>query len=95
MNKQDFMRYNLVTSFVCVQCGNKLALSYNTPKSGDYETQKNDGITGAGKVEQRVAIHPCEKCYGEAIRPLEAIRDALAVMNRNTAKSESGQGGVV
>ncbi len=79
MNK-DIVRYNLVTSFVCAQCGNKLALSYQAPKTIEYEPEKSDGITGASKVEQHIAIHPCAKCYGAAIRPLEALRDALSVV---------------
>ncbi len=74
----DSIRYNLVTSFVCAKCGNKLALSYERPKRrADYEPEKDDGITGAMKVEQAIAVHPCKRCYAAATEPIEALRRAL------------------
>lgn len=83
----DSIRYNLVTSFVCSQCGEKLALTYKPAKSTEYHPEKEDGITGAAKVEQRIGIHPCRQCYGAAIEPLEALRKALGAIS--PAKSEA------
>lgn len=80
----DNMRYNLVTQFVCAQCGTTLAMSYTAPKAA-YDSSTEDHITGAAKVEQRLAIHPCRKCYGEAIAPLEALRSALKAIAPNDA----------
>lgn len=77
MNNEDSMRYNLVTKFMCAKCGHQLALSYRVPKVVKYEPEKSDGITGASKVEQDIAVHPCSKCYREAIEPLEALRKGL------------------
>ena len=79
----DSMRYNLVTTFVCAKCGNKLALSYQAPRGDEYAPEKNDGITGAAKVEQRVAIRPCSKCYAEATKPIEALREALGIKGKS------------
>lgn len=53
-------------------------LSYDAPRTTAYHPEASDGITGAAKVVQNVAIHPCAKCYGDAVRPLELLKAALA-----------------
>ncbi len=84
------MRYNLVTRFVCAKCGSGLAISYGAPYSNEYCPEKGDGITGAAKVEQFIAIHPCTKFYGDAIRPIEALRAALnADIAASTTKGDA------
>ena len=75
---KDSMRFNLVTNFVCAKCGGPLMLSYDAPRTRAYHPEASDGITGAAKVVQNVAIHPCAKCYGDAVRPLELLKAALA-----------------
>lgn len=76
----DMIRYNLVTQFCCAKCGALLMLSYDAPKTS-IDDIKNDGITGAAKVNQKIAIHPCEKCYGEAMHPLNLLREAIGITN--------------
>jgi hypothetical protein len=70
----DYGRNYLVTSFVCAKCQTVLTLSYNVSKGHKYV---NDGITGGNKVDNQIAIHPCEKCYSEATKPLELIKQAM------------------
>lgn len=84
MSTKDFCRYNLVTKFVCAQCGTQLMLSYAVPKEnfGESEIEVDDRITGAAKVENRIAIHPCGKCYREATEPLEYLRKAVAAAQK-------------
>lgn len=84
-SRGDSMRYNLVTQFVCAECGTQLSLSYTVPKPPEDQPYdpfavRDDRITGAAKVENKIAIHPCAKCYGEAIGPIEAIRNALKII---------------
>lgn len=74
---KDSMRYNLVTNFKCVNCGNKLELSYEGNKNSDYKPETYDGITGAKKVEMSIYIHPCRKCYDEATAPIKALQSIL------------------
>ncbi len=74
----DFGRRFLVTSFVCVNCGNTLEISYGKPVDGEYVS---DGITGGHKVENKIAVYPCKKCYGDAIEPINMIKQALAQIN--------------
>jgi hypothetical protein len=71
---KDFGRTHLVSVLVCTDCGNPLNASYDKPKSGG---QFDGSITGAAKVEQVIAIHPCEHCLGAARRPLRLMREAL------------------
>lgn len=80
---KDAMRHHLVTSFICAKCGGLLSLSYETPKSisGSYVS---DGVTGAAKVENQIAVHPCDRCYSAVTKPLLALRDALSTLT--TAK---------
>jgi hypothetical protein len=75
----NFSRYNLVTKFVCANCGKFLCLSYEAPDLGDYEQDSGtrDNITGADKVENRIAIEPCKTCYSKAREPIEHLRAAL------------------
>lgn len=70
---RDLQRYNLVTHFVCARCGTNLRLSYDTPK----KDAGIDNITGAQKVDNFIAIHPCVKCYGDATKPLALLKEAL------------------
>lgn len=77
MSNDDSMRFHLVTKFACAKCGGQLALSYNAPRNSRFDRCEPDGISGAFKAEERIAIHPCEKCYGDAVKPLEALRQAL------------------
>lgn len=82
MNNQDNSRYNLVTKFICAKCGEQLTMSYSAPaaKATGYNRDAEDGITGALKVENRIAIHPCRKCYSDAVAPMDAMRKALAAV---------------
>ncbi|HTH45555.1 MAG TPA: hypothetical protein VL528_10795 [Oxalicibacterium sp.] len=75
----DYMRFNLVTKFVCTNCGHQLALSHDAPRGLgiEYAPDKEDGITGAAKVEQSIGVHPCQNCYTKATAPLRALREAL------------------
>lgn len=73
----DCMRYNLVTKFSCAICGSPLRVSYAKPKALDLHPEANDGITGAAKVEMTISVHPCDKCYKDAVRPLHLLSEAL------------------
>lgn len=75
---QDSSRYNLVTNFNCAQCGDKLRLTYDRPMpKGEYDPEKEDGITGADKVEASIYIHPCNRCFSELKEPLDTLRKIL------------------
>ena len=77
---KDRQRFNLVTSFVCYRCGNKLELSYDSPqKGGDFQPEADDGLTGQSKVALVITVHPCEKCYNELSAPIETLRRILEV----------------
>lgn len=79
--KDDAMRTHLVTKFICAKCGNSVKLSYEEPKVDSFDREVvNDRITGAAKVDQSVYLHPCQKCYGEATAPIEALRQVLGVI---------------
>lgn len=68
------MRKSLVTQFVCASCGDYLSLSYDKPKHPSNSLQGEDySITGACKVDNVIAVHPCERCFGEVKRPMEAL----------------------
>jgi hypothetical protein len=82
----DVFRYNLVTKFVCANCGQQLRLSYEAPKTTKYNQFADSGITGACKVEQDVSIYPCDSCYGEAIRPIKALADAMKAAESHAGK---------
>lgn len=79
----DSSRTFVVTTFRCTVCGNALNVSYcNEPGKlqprGEYV---DDGITGADKVEQRINVHPCEKCLSplnELRRAVKTLKDASA-----------------
>ena len=74
----DSMRYNLVTTFICTQCGSKLRLTYDDlPKQQPYQPEADCGITGAAMRSVRVGIHPCAKCYGAAVKPMRALKEAI------------------
>lgn len=76
----DGMRYNLVTSFYCIECNSKLRLSYKKAKKDtslyNSEIYKDD-ITGASKVDANIYIYPCEQCFGKLAKPLEELKKAL------------------
>ncbi len=71
------MRNHLVTCFRCTDCGGFLELAYE-PKEGVETPWQSDDITGAAKVEKTFYIEPCRGCVGEARKPLELMRTALA-----------------
>jgi hypothetical protein len=75
---KDISRESLITQFHCAKCGGILQIAVN---DGGYklasDTARDDNVTGALKAVNRILIHPCKKCYNEAVRPLELIREAL------------------
>lgn len=73
----DRLRKSLVTQFVCAKCGDFLSLSYDKPPSPKNTQLADCSITGACKVDGIIAIHPCDKCYGALIKPINALRDAM------------------
>lgn len=80
-NPNDRSRTHLVTKFICANCGNSVRLSNEPPKVASYDKEVvDDGITGAAKVEQSLYLHPCQKCYGEATAPIEALRQVLGII---------------
>lgn len=78
---KDNFRYNLVTNFSCTICGRQLMLTYDKPSNPkhEYDPMKQDGITGAYKVDNTIYIHPCETCFKEATAPIEALKSALGI----------------
>lgn len=82
MSSKDSMRYHLVTRFICAKCGGPLALSYDMPKDNRFYQAESDNITGAAKVEEKIAIHPCEKCYGEAIAPIKQFASLISAISK-------------
>lgn len=73
------MRHNLVTTFHCTECRSVLNLAYQADLPGTNE-YRDDGITGAAKVDNRIYVEPCQKCVGEARLPLVKMREALATI---------------
>lgn len=70
----DHTRYNLVTKFVCKLCGSPLRISYDKPIGNSWNPEASDGITGANKIEAAIAVYPCDKCYKEAVEPINQLR---------------------
>jgi hypothetical protein len=70
------MREYLVTTFNCTRCGGVLEVQYGT--GGAMPESSKDDITGGSKVDAKVFIMPCEKCWGEAVRPIQQLRSALS-----------------
>lgn len=76
------MRTSLVTQLHCTDCKGVLYVSY-APKDGNPNRgmgYTDDEITGAAKVQHRLFVEPCRKCIGDARKPLEALRVALAAI---------------
>lgn len=85
MSGKDCGRFNLVTQCVCALCGRRLRLSYDRPKVTGHDfngEHYDDGITGADKVEMPIVVYPCDSCYGEAREPIEALRNALGLLQK-------------
>ncbi len=81
----DFMRTNLVFRLRCAKCGRTLRLTYD-PKRKDSHLDTgeldDDCITVAEKVMAEAYVHPCETCYGDARRPLDMLKAALAAAEK-------------
>jgi hypothetical protein len=82
----NFNRNHLVTVFHCTDCGTPLNLSYEPKESANKTALRNqvDGITGASKVENHLYIEPCRKCIGDARKPLQQMREALAALDKES-----------
>jgi len=81
----DSMRYNFVLAARCAKCGSPVRFSAGVKVKdwappAEYIPEASDGITGMAKVSETLYLHPCDKCYGEATRPLEALREALGAL---------------
>lgn len=73
----DRMRYNLVTTLVCLQCGEQLMISYEKVSPKYDPIASAESITSAGKVQLYVGVHPCRTCYDKATAPIKALQEAL------------------
>jgi hypothetical protein len=76
----DGIRYHLVTSFKCLECGSILKLSNSKPikdTSRYINESYRDDVTGAAKVDNEVYVYPCEQCFGKLVKPLEGLKKVL------------------
>lgn len=71
------MREHLVMRANCAKCGG--GVRFTCEQQPAWKPVDSDtGITGAAQATMRFAVWPCQKCYGDAMRPLNLMREALS-----------------
>ncbi len=73
--QEDSMRYNLVTTFHCANCGEPLKVTYRPdvkPQDGLQSTLEQP--TGAAMVHQKVSVWPCHQCMEAGKQVVSALK---------------------
>ena len=71
----DRIRENLITVFVCSECGGNLTLSYDDPPKKNRRITEGEP-TGAAMRKSVIAINPCEQCK----QPVNNIKSAVKTL---------------
>jgi len=75
------VREFLVTKFVCSECGRNLKLADDTPKGAGRHAEGEP--TGFARVQQLVAIEPCE-CITQKLGAVSHAIDVLLQLKEPT-----------
>lgn len=70
------MRANLITTFHCYDCGNRLEVDYGreTKLSSSHSP---DDPTGAAVCYNQVVVRPCRNCIEKYTRPARKLVEAV------------------
>ncbi|WP_157132260.1 hypothetical protein [Roseobacter sp. AzwK-3b] len=87
-NRKDSGRINLVTSFICTECGENLDLAFDQLGKPAPKASTSFGMGGAYVLENRVHVHPCRTCIEKEVAPARMIAAALAELKAETDDQE-------
>ena len=77
------IRTNLVTHFICNECGSNLEVALDSEKRSENGERDDLRITGAAKSDISIQVKPCRGCIEKHTKPAAKLLEALKELSAN------------
>tara|TARA_Y100000782_G_C9980192_1_gene179812 strand:+ start:43 stop:291 length:249 start_codon:yes stop_codon:yes gene_type:complete len=77
------IRTNLVTHFICNECGANLEVALDSEKRSEKDGRDNLRVTGAAKSDISIQVKPCRSCIEKHTKPAAKLLEAIKELSAN------------